>query len=99
MGKADHSEGATEEDFAEWKQSPLLTLCTHLNCEERAAEYELFLQVIEEKLSLDLIDFYYGEPVKPWEEKKATVPSSPIFPLVIRRVRKLFVDRLQLTSY
>jgi NADPH-ferrihemoprotein reductase len=87
-GKADDSEGSTDEDFAEWKQSLFSMLCTQLNCDERAAEYEPFLKVVEDP-SLDLIDLHHGEPVKP-QGKKATVPCSPIHPLEVKTIRKLF---------
>lgn len=87
-GKANDSEGTTEEDFVEWKQSLFSMLCTQLNCEERAAEYEPSLKVVEDP-SLDLIDLHHGDPVKPREGKKATAPSSSIHPIEIKNARKL----------
>jgi NADPH-ferrihemoprotein reductase len=88
IGKADDSEGTTEEDFSEWKQSLFPILCTRLNCIERAAEYEPSLKVVEDP-SLELIDLHHGEPVKPREGKKASAPSSVIHPLEIRNIRNL----------
>lgn len=87
-GKTDNSEGSTEENFTEWKQSLFSMLYAQLNCEKQATEYEPSLNVVENR-SLDLIDLY-GEPAKPREGKKVIASSSATHPLVIRKVRKLF---------
>jgi NADPH-ferrihemoprotein reductase len=88
-GKADDANGATEEDFNDWKQSLFLVLHDDLKFEERPAQYEPAFQVVEDP-SLDLIDLHIGEPVKPRNKGKAATSSSPIHPLDVKLARNLF---------
>ena len=62
VGKADDSNGGTDEDFTEWKQSLFGLFREKLGFEERPEQYEPTLRVVEDT-SLDIIDLNLGEPV------------------------------------
>ena len=87
VGKADDSNGTTEEDFTEWK-SALFGLFRSLGHEERAAIYEPSLKVIEDT-SLDIIDLHNGEPIKSNSKSKALNKVSPIHSLPVKTAKKL----------
>jgi NADPH-ferrihemoprotein reductase len=87
VGKADDSNGTTEEDFTEWKSS-LFGLFRNLGYEERAATYEPSLKVIEDT-SLDIIDLHTGEPIKSNSKSKALNKVSPIHSLPVKTAKKL----------
>jgi NADPH-ferrihemoprotein reductase len=87
VGKADDSNGTTEEDFTEWKSS-LFGLFRTLGYEERAATYEPSLKVIEDT-SLDIIDLHVGEPIKSNSKSKALSKVSPIHALPVKTAKKL----------
>jgi NADPH-ferrihemoprotein reductase len=88
VGKADDSNGTTEEDFTEWKQA-IFSLFRGLGYVERAAQYEPTLKVIE-YTSLDIIDLHLGEPTsKSSSSKKRISPQSPIHALPVKTSKKL----------
>jgi NADPH-ferrihemoprotein reductase len=88
VGKADDSNGTTEEDFTEWKQA-VFSLFRGLGFEERAAQYEPTLNVIEDT-SLDIIDLHLGEPSsKSSSTKKKINAQSPIHSLPVKTAKKL----------
>lgn len=88
-GKADDSNGATDEDFAEWKQKGLFAMFREkMGLEERPEQYEPTFDVVEDK-SLEIIDLNIGEPVKVRTAKKGAA-VSPIQALPIKNARKLF---------
>lgn len=89
IGRADDSNGTTEEDFAEWKQSLFSLLQNELGFKERPQQYESTLRVVEDP-SLDSIDLHVGEPVRPNAVKKAAaMVTSPIHPLTVKVAKKL----------
>ncbi|PMD38570.1 riboflavin synthase domain-like protein [Hyaloscypha variabilis F] len=88
VGKADDSNGTTEEDFTEWKQSLFALFRGTLGFQERPAQYEPTLKVIEDT-SLDIIDLHVGEPIKPKSTKKSSSQSSAIHSLPVKDARKL----------
>jgi NADPH-ferrihemoprotein reductase len=88
VGKADDSNGTTEEDFTEWKQSLFALFSGTLGFVERPAHYESTLQVIEDT-SLDIIDLHLGEPIKSRTAKKGSAQTSPIQPLPVKTARRL----------
>jgi NADPH-ferrihemoprotein reductase len=92
-GKADDSNGATDEDFTEWKQSLFSLFRGELGIEERPEQYEPTLRVIEDT-SLDVIDLHVGEPIKPRGKKDAAAISS-VQALPVKSAKKLLstVDR------
>ncbi|KAE9368872.1 putative NADPH-cytochrome P450 reductase [Stipitochalara longipes BDJ] len=88
VGKADDSNGTTEEDFTEWKQSLFTLFRGTLGFEERPEQYEPTLKVVEDT-SLDIIDLHLGEPIKPKSTKKSSLQSSLIHSLPVTNARKL----------
>ncbi|KAH6667776.1 NADPH-cytochrome P450 reductase [Halenospora varia] len=92
-GKADDSNGTTDEDFTEWKQSLFSLFRGELGIEERPEQYESTLRVIEDT-SLDVIDLHVGEPIKPRGKRDAAAISS-IQALPVKSAKKLLstVDR------
>ncbi|KFZ02877.1 hypothetical protein V502_11426 [Pseudogymnoascus sp. VKM F-4520 (FW-2644)] len=88
VGKSDDSNGGTDEDFAEWKQSLFKLFREKLGFEERPDQYEPTLCVVEDT-SLDDIDLNNGEPIKARTSKKGGVSISPIQALPIKVARKL----------
>lgn len=87
VGKADDSNGTTDEDFTEWKQS-LFALFRGLGYGERPEQYEPTLRVVEDT-SLDLIDLHVGEPIKARASKKGVAAISPIQALPVTVAKKL----------
>jgi NADPH-ferrihemoprotein reductase len=94
VGKADDSNGATDEDFTEWKQSLFSLFREQLGFEERPEQYEPTLRVVQDT-SLDIIDLHTGEPIKAKQTKKGAAGISSIQPLPIRTAKKLLstIDR------
>lgn len=92
-GKADDSNGTTDEDFTEWKQSLFSLFRGELGIEERPDRYEPTLRVMEDT-SLDIIDLHVGEPIKPRSNKSAETIAS-IQALPVKSAKKLLstVDR------
>jgi NADPH-ferrihemoprotein reductase len=88
VGKADDSNGTTEEDFTEWKQSLFSLFQGTLGFVERPAQYEPTLKVIEDT-SLDIIDLHLGEPIKSRTAKKGSAQTSPIQPLPVKTAKEL----------
>ena len=89
VGKADDSNGATEEDFMEWKEVLFTMLRNDLHYTERDPEYEPTLSVVEDD-SMTAIDLHLGEPLPPRDIKRATLTSSPIHPLPVKVAKELF---------
>lgn len=88
-GRADDSNGATDEDFTEWKQKALFSMFHEkMGLEERPEQYEPTLRVVEDT-SLDIVDLNIGEPVKVRTSKKGAA-VSPIQALSVKNVKKLF---------
>jgi NADPH-ferrihemoprotein reductase len=85
IGKADDSNGTTDEDFTEWKHALFTMFREKLGFEERPEQYEPTLRVLEDT-SLDIIDLHLGEPVKAQTSKKGI---SPIHALQISGAKKL----------
>ena len=88
LGKADDSNGGTDEDFTEWKQSVFTMFREKLGFEERPEQYEPTLKVVED-ISLDIIDLNLGEPVKARATKKGAAAISPIQALPVKVAKKL----------
>lgn len=88
VGKADDSNGGTDEDFTEWKQSLFALFREKLGFEERPEQYDPTLRVVEDT-SLDLIDLNIGEPVKARASKKGAAAISSIQPLPVKVAKKL----------
>lgn len=93
VGKADDSNGATDEDFTEWKQSLFSLFHTQLGFAERPEQYEPTLRIVQDT-SLEKIDLHIGEPIKS-KSKKLAAGMSTIEALPIRTAKKLLstVDR------
>ncbi|TVY86603.1 NADPH--cytochrome P450 reductase, partial [Lachnellula willkommii] len=87
VGKADDSNGATDEDFTEWKQSLFSLFHEQLGFAERPEQYEPTLRVVQDT-SLDKIDLHIGEPIKS-KSKKLAAGMSTIEALPIRAAKKL----------
>jgi NADPH-ferrihemoprotein reductase len=87
-GKADDSNGGTDENFTEWKQSLFKVFREKLEFEERPEQYEPTLGVVEDT-SLDVIDLNIGEPIKGPARKKGAANISPIQALPIKVAKKL----------
>lgn len=88
VGKSDDSNGGTDEDFTEWKQSLFKLFRKKMGFEERPEQYESTLCVIEDT-SLDVIDLNIGEPIKARTSKKGAITISPIQALPVKVVKKL----------
>lgn len=88
VGKADDSNGGTDEDFTDWKQSLFALFRTNLGFDERPEQYEPTLRVVQDT-SLDLIDLNIGEPVKARASKKGAAAISPIQALPVKAAKKL----------
>jgi NADPH-ferrihemoprotein reductase len=86
LGRADDSNGTTEEDFLEWKESVFSTLKRKLKLEEKPPVYEPTLKVVEDD-SLTISDLHLGEPVESSRGKKTNALCSPIRPLTIKESR------------
>jgi NADPH-ferrihemoprotein reductase len=90
-GKADDSKGTTDEDFTEWKYALFKMFHEKLGLEERPAQYEPVLRVVE-KNSLEPIDLNVGEPVKAQARMKGAA-TSPIQALPIKVAKKLLTTK------
>jgi NADPH-ferrihemoprotein reductase len=88
VGRADDSNGTTEEDFLGWKESVFTTLKHELHIEERPPVYEPTLKVVEDD-SLTITDLHLGEPVESIRGKKSNTLCSPIRPLTIKESREI----------
>ena len=89
VGKADDSNGTTEEDFMEWKEVLFSMLRSDLHYTEKDPEYEPTLCVAEDD-SMTAIDLYLGEPVAPRDIKRVALTRSPIHALPVKVARELF---------
>lgn len=87
-GKADDSRGTTDEDFIEWKAALFAMFCEKLGLQEKPAQYEPTLRVVEDG-SLDVIDLHIGEPVKVQTSRKGPAAVSPTQALRINAARRL----------
>ncbi|KAH8690310.1 putative NADPH-cytochrome P450 reductase [Talaromyces proteolyticus] len=87
-GRADDSNGTTEEDFLAWKEALFFTIKGEFNVDEKSPDYEPTLSVVEDE-SLSLIDLNVGEPVRKLRGKKSMVACSPIYPLPLKSCREL----------
>jgi NADPH-ferrihemoprotein reductase len=88
VGRADDSDGGTDEDFTEWKQSLFTLFREQLGFEERPAQYEPTLRILEDT-SLDVIDLHIGEPIKALIGKREAPNISPIHALPIKLAKTL----------
>jgi NADPH-ferrihemoprotein reductase len=88
LGRADESNGTTEEDFLQWKELVFSTLKRKLQLEEKPPVYEPTLNVVEDD-SLTISDLHLGEPVESRSGKKTNVLCSPIRPLSIKESREI----------
>lgn len=88
VGRADDSNGTTEEDFLEWKESVFSTLKRELQIEEKPPVYESTLKVVEDN-SFTITDLHLGEPVESGRGKKSNALCSPIRPLIIKESREI----------
>lgn len=88
VGRADDSNGTTEEDFLEWKESVFSTLKRELQIEERPPVYEPTLKVVEDE-SLTVTDLHLGEPMESGRGKKTNALCSPIRPLTIKESKEI----------
>ncbi|KAK0124788.1 hypothetical protein ONS96_008669 [Cadophora gregata f. sp. sojae] len=86
-GKADDANGATDEDFTEWKESLFRLMGEKLGFEERPEQYEPIYRIVEDT-SLDIIDLHRGEPLQP-RGKKNTAATSSIHALPVNSAHKL----------
>jgi NADPH-ferrihemoprotein reductase len=87
-GKADDSNGTTDEDFTEWKQSLFALFRGQFGIEERPEQYKPTLRVIEDT-SLDVIDLHVGEPITARASKKGAATISSVRPLPVTSAKKL----------
>jgi NADPH-ferrihemoprotein reductase len=87
-GKADDSNGTTDEDFTEWKRALFTMFREKLGFEELPEHYDPTLRVTEDS-SLDIIDLHIGEPVKVQTSKKGLAAISPIHALPISNAKRL----------
>jgi NADPH-ferrihemoprotein reductase len=88
VGKADDSNGTTDEDFTEWRQSLFSLFREKLRFQERPEQYGPTLQIVEDT-SLEVIDLHVGDPVMGRTGKKSFSATSPIHPLPLKAARKL----------
>ncbi|KAH7417792.1 NADPH-cytochrome P450 reductase [Cadophora sp. MPI-SDFR-AT-0126] len=86
-GKADDANGATDEDFTEWKEMLFELMKQRLGVKERLEQYEPLYRVVEDT-SLDIVDLHVGEPIQP-RGKKTTAAISSIRALPVTSVQKL----------
>jgi len=89
VGKADDTDGATEEDFMAWKDDLFSIFRGDLRLEEREVAHEPTLPVVEGE-SLEPVDLYHGEPVHTRDNAKAIAAYSSIKALTIQNSRELF---------
>lgn len=88
-GKADDSNGTTDEDFTDWKQSLFTMFQNKLGIEEKPQQYQPSLSIVEDT-SLESIDLHIGEPAHSFSGKKASAVVSSIEALPIKQTTKLF---------
>jgi NADPH-ferrihemoprotein reductase len=88
VGKAEHAQGSTEEDFLEWKEALFDRLPIHLGLDghEGEVKYEPTLVVVEDE-SFNVIDLHNGEPVHLIGDTKNDSPTKPVR---IHQTRELF---------
>lgn len=87
-GKADDSNGGTEEDYSTWKQALYTMFATTLGYKVLPSRYTPAL-CVREDTSLDLIDLHSGEPVPIISSKKTSMPISTIHALPLKSSKKL----------
>jgi NADPH-ferrihemoprotein reductase len=89
IGKADDSNGATEDNFTQWKQDLFSAFKRDLGYREVSSHYEPNFKVVEDE-SLAPIDLLIGDPLQPRGGKNKGMPSSLIQPLSISKIKKLY---------
>lgn len=87
-GRADDSNGTTDEDFTEWKQSLFTFFRNGMGIEEKPEQYEPTLKITEDT-SLDVIDLHVGEPINSRLGKRGAMAVSSIHALSIKHASKL----------
>lgn len=88
-GRADDSDGGTEEHYLEWKEQVFATLRAGLGYEERQPVYEPTLKVVEDD-SLEPIDLHHGGPWEGGMSKKLNSGLSAVNALQVKHSRELF---------
>ena len=91
IGRADDSNGATEEDFMEWKDSLFEIFIKNLKYKERESTYEPTITVVEDD-SLTPIDLHLGEPLEQRHNSKASILESPVRALPVVVSKELFTS-------
>lgn len=92
VGKADDTQGGTEEDFISWKDELYAHFQEKLGYEERDIPYTPGLKIVEDE-SLELIDLHLGEPIENRSGPARVVKAySPIRPLTINESRELYTS-------
>lgn len=89
VGKADDSNGTTEEDFTEWKDNLFSIFKKQLGFQEKPQQYEPAFRIVEDD-SLALIDLHTGQPLHLKAPRRTAVANSDIRPLPVSMARKLF---------
>jgi NADPH-ferrihemoprotein reductase len=89
VGKANDSEGTTEEDFLTWKNELFHMFTEKLDFQERHAGYSPAL-VVEEDPSLEPIDLHQGEPPSQNRHTKSSAQNSSVRGLRVLSTRQLF---------
>jgi NADPH-ferrihemoprotein reductase len=88
-GKADDSNGGTEDDFTKWKRELFSTFTSNLGYTEVPNYYVPMFKIVEDD-SLTAADLVAGEPTMPRAAGRAGLPTSTIYPIPITRMTKLY---------
>jgi NADPH-ferrihemoprotein reductase len=89
VGRADDSNGSTEEDFMAWRDFLFAFFRTGLGFEEKEMAYEPTLAVVDDE-SMTPIDLHAGEPSRLYKSRLAI--NSPIRAVPVISSRELFIN-------
>ena len=89
IGRADDSNGATEDNFTQWKQDLFSAFKSDLGYSEVPSHYEPTFKIVEDE-SLAPVDLLIGDPIQPRGGERKGLLSSSIQPLSINKIKKLY---------
>jgi NADPH-ferrihemoprotein reductase len=90
-GKADDSNGGTEDDFTKWKRELFSAFTSDLGYTEVPNNYDPTFKIVQDD-SLTAADLVVGEPTMPRAGGRADLPTSAIYPLPITRITELYIS-------
>ncbi|KAI9742015.1 MAG: hypothetical protein M1834_000404 [Cirrosporium novae-zelandiae] len=88
-GRADDSNGTTQEDFMEWKENLFTAFRERFSLSEHEPKYQPTVVVVEDE-SMTPADLHQGEPVQ--QNLKTRLPVSSIQSLPVQDCRELFTN-------